>query len=262
MGKITLQGGAPTASASFLLTGFGTVAVATPGTFLWSIGWISIVFGLAVAVWGIRIGNFPWWWSKRRRLAAVARASAPRRQKTNFPLECTGHVFSDTFADGQNVEGIIWQRNFSHAVLHIANLSDENFSDIDLAIVSDAPIIEAVAKAPFCECTVGPYSLPPVQDVLLIGTTEDGERIAIPRDPTLKTIAIENKYRLLCSKLPARSEVRVDLATVKMPVIGPFPLFSEDRQAPTVIEINGSYSAGGCKVLVGSGLKFEVNDGK
>ena len=119
-------------------------------------------------------------------------------------------LFPYDHADGLSDHGIIWKVGYSWEQVIIRNNSDTSYDDLDATISPQTLIIDGDLEGDFASCKIGPTLLP-AGAVVLSGP--NGKQFAIISQSG-KTEIIEKSYRLYCDKLPAKTQVIINLATV------------------------------------------------
>jgi hypothetical protein len=163
---------------------------------------------------------------------------------TPDPLIVHGHVVPLDAEDGVVNSGITWHPGYAHSVIFFSNATDQNIFNLNVLIQPNTPVIKSTATANFAVCRIGPAARMPVAS-FIVGA--GGNKIVSSEtqdDPN--DILISPMHRLVCDKIPARTDVQVVLATVVLtanPTMG--PMYRDKREDLKRILFRVAYELGG-----------------
>lgn len=183
-----------------VLAGSGAIAVASPGSFFWFLGWAAIAASVIVALRLVRVNGRhlwePWW------------------RGAEFPLLLDIRVLPFEYEIGADVHGIKWAEGFSHIHARLTNRLNERLSDVTVLFTPERPmaIIQSRARCEFADCRIG-LSVAMPQSTIVV-RSPDGRRTAVPPSETYR-LMWGPPHRLVCDSLPAGVTVDVDFATVR-----------------------------------------------
>jgi hypothetical protein len=194
-GPLSLAQGVFATASGLVLAGAGT-ALTTPA---WSPVNMaangSIILGVALFFWGIRINGRhlwePWW----------------RGPHNPFAVNVWTREWD--YEEGTEVGGIRWNSAYSHVRVDITNVTEAAIDDVTALLMPDLPIIESRAKCDFAECRIGSAASPP--DITVRAVLRSGREVDIPAMPQ---VHFGPPHRLVCGRLPAGATIKINLATV------------------------------------------------
>lgn len=211
------------------------------GMALLSIGTVLIVVGFVVGL----IGAFKFDESEEKSRAAESR----------FPIGIHAVMSGVDYSEGAVVGGISWKNGYSHVQIIISNPTNQNYTDLDVLITPEKPIIKAAAHAEFSECRIGPLFKPP--PVLVVGQTTSGKQIGMPAEDTDENVLIGPPYRLVCNKLLGNAQIIIDLATVE-PIhdVMSRHMWAQERHDPSFVDVQSSFTVANDRHTDNSRLSF------
>jgi hypothetical protein len=171
-----------------------------------------------------------------------------------------------SYEPGSVVSGIPWSSQFTDIHVDVSNLTDYDYSQLDLLIKPKEPVVAFATIAPSPNASLTREMNPLVSSDFQLLNPKTGSRIDLP----VEWFASTGGVRLRCDSLPAQSVVRVLLAVANIDqktvdkngdyVFGPFAwekqqfwakfttfplkddLFSS-KPTPTTLTITGQYVA-------------------
>lgn len=122
MSKVTLSGGVWSGFLSFVLAGLGGITVASAWTWPWYLGWASIVTGVTLFAWGVRIKDKPLWrvWRLFKPSIPIAFKNIRRVSFGTYPLP--------------NAPEIARLMAFTSGPVTIANISETKSVSLELRL--------------------------------------------------------------------------------------------------------------------------------
>ena len=105
------------------------------------------------------------------------------------------------YPPGTDVHGILWRNGLSELMVTIANNTEDDIKDVDIELRTDGATVDGKSASPLC-------SLLPGSSIEFIATDQQGsqQRFPPPGSPSNRA------YRLLCSNIPARMLVTLEVA--------------------------------------------------
>lgn len=161
------------------------------------------------------------------------------------PIELWAFSELLNFKVGETVGGIQWKKGYIHSILKIRNPTDESYSELNVIIDPELPIISANCRSDLGEPKIGLIGTP--HPTTHIYENEDGTHTAYSEEPDSENITIGPPYRLYCPNLPSKAEIRVDLAVV-LPIwdtMADTMWQTENLRGPAHIDVRSSYKAYG-----------------
>lgn len=160
------------------------------------------------------------------------------------PIGLTAMLIRAKYVEGESVRGIRWKNGYQHLILRILNLTDETYSELNVIIEPEMPIIAATCRSDLAEPKIGLIGVS--HPTLHRFTDESGRETAYSEEPHPENITIGPPYRLYCMQLPGRAEIRVDLATIEPT----WDIFSSEKwyaegKFPDFVDVHASYKAYG-----------------
>jgi len=239
---VRIKAGAFSTGAGLILAGGGVATMTGAWTIPNILGNASIILGMILILWGIRIHGLyvlqPWWRGKPS------------------PFDVTAGVNKFDYAPGSVVAGIPWEQGFSHVYVKIRNAATDAIENVDAALAPEHPIIRSAVRCDLADCRIADAFGKPQVTVLV--QYPDGTALAEPQDASAPgNYSFSPIHRLHCDKLPKGAEVHVDLATV-VPELPPAEWFwKRKRTDPVGIRINIHWTEEGCTYQVQQVLELK-----
>lgn len=153
------------------------------------------------------------------------------------------HYRPDSYPEGATVDGLVWGSDMVDVRFTLANSTDRDYEDVDLALATDLDIIGAAQTDGVTKVELSPQSNPndPVTDAYLSGKDANGNIRIFPNTKMARHISV---YRLRCDKFAKRSRVQLTVQVLKAnPVVnGIFPQrFYAPRTIPAWASVRGTY---------------------
>ncbi|MBJ7445355.1 MAG: hypothetical protein JHD32_13830 [Sphingobium sp.] len=168
------------------------------------------------------------------------------RPKPATSLTVLGRLIPYEYEDGIERVGIIWRSGYAHVQLQFLNNSETAFENVSVTIELDFPIVKGSAISSLTDVRLNPtftFDLP----IMLGVSVEDGQtRVCASDSPSDMNQSLDPSYRLFCANMPAKSDIRVDLAIAQAaPIDSAGDIFLPVRPIPTEVLLESAYTAYG-----------------
>jgi hypothetical protein len=141
----------------------------------------------------------------------------------NAPITFNSYALrSGNYSDGIDIGGIPWNSHFTNLTVAVVNPSDDDYSDMDIAIVPDVWTYKAVVIGDNSQCKLVSIG---GNTILTTITKGGGRKMTLHRlgdkfeaedemGDVFTPLATNGGYRLICSKFPTRFTIKLVFATV------------------------------------------------
>jgi hypothetical protein len=246
---------------AFLVGGFGVIST------FYAVGVAAIYIGFFVLI--VEIVFEPWIRQKRFLRTSLVVAWLFLIGLFTFeivfmpgPLDIYSFAMrKGNYADGTNIEGIVWNSHFTDSRVIFNNPTDDDYKDINLVIKPDRWITKAVISGTTFGCDLTPlngrfisFAIAKETGIITPKLTTSGSQGEIhdQMGDIYSTVANDGDYRLTCTKFPAHESIKLVFAVVTInPTYPPNssssgkPLFDRVfgvRTSPSDFSIKGTYS--------------------
>lgn len=182
------------------------------------------------------------------------------RPSLPYNLNLQAFIPGVDYPPGRLVHGIMWKSGYSHLQLVVTNPTEEIYTDVDLVIAPEKPIIRATVRSEFASCRIGLDGAPPIAP-LAVGTSISGKVFGMPVEDSDLNVTLGPPYRLVCDKIPGGAQIVLEIATVQ-PTGDPMSenMWSQERRDPMFVDIHSSFVVNGKKYTDDSRLSFAAGE--